>query len=90
MHSRRDGFCIDHIIEWNYRNGFEVIDFGIGDEGYKFDYCDVTLPLFRSSIPVNPVGAAYLRALGIKEAIRDTRVVGWVRSHIPRPRGKRR
>ena len=35
--------------------------FGIGDEAYKFEYCDVTLPLFAALIPVNLAGRLYIR-----------------------------
>ncbi len=51
----------DELIRWCHANGYRWFDFGIGDEAYKFEYCDVTLPLFAALIPVNLAGRLYIR-----------------------------
>jgi CelD/BcsL family acetyltransferase involved in cellulose biosynthesis len=54
------------ICEWCFENQLEIFDFGIGDELYKNDYCDLEIKLWEAKIPVNIKGvlAFYWRAAG--------------------------
>jgi len=68
---------LEYLLEWSYANGVEVFDFGLGDEIYKTEYCDVLIPLRIAAMPANLRGAVYLIALNAREKvaskIRDTR-----------------
>lgn len=74
----------EHLIEWSYRNGLTSMDFGAGDQTYKMKYCDTTVPLFRTIIPINPIGAAYRSALHCKKVLRGTRIGGWLGAQTSR------
>lgn len=53
---------LEDLLEWSFARGLGVFDFGIGDETYKFDYCDLTIPLYQAVIPVTLLGRVYARA----------------------------
>jgi CelD/BcsL family acetyltransferase involved in cellulose biosynthesis len=57
---------LNMICEWCFVNQLQILDFGIGDESYKNDYCDITIRLRRAEIPANVKGfiAYYWRAAG--------------------------
>lgn len=61
----------DELIRWCHANGYRWFDFGIGNEEYKYEYCDVTIPLHAALIPVTLRGWLSLRA--------DT-VLAWLRA----------
>lgn len=52
----------DELILWCHANGYRWFDFGIGNEDYKYEYCDVTIPLYEARIPVTWLGRLSLRA----------------------------
>jgi CelD/BcsL family acetyltransferase involved in cellulose biosynthesis len=37
---------LNRLIEWSANNGVRLFDQGIGDEPYKLEYCDDTIPLY--------------------------------------------
>jgi CelD/BcsL family acetyltransferase involved in cellulose biosynthesis len=74
----------EYLIEWSYRNGLNALDFGVGDQIYKLKYCDTIVPLVRTIIPVNPVGATFRSAVHCKEILRRTRFWGWLQAQISR------
>jgi CelD/BcsL family acetyltransferase involved in cellulose biosynthesis len=47
------------LLEWSIGRGLKFFDFGIGDEPYKFDYCDVHVPLYDALLPVSAKGRLY-------------------------------
>ena len=47
------------IIEAKCRDGLAAFDLGIGEARYKDEWCDETLPLFDSLMPVSPKGHVY-------------------------------
>jgi CelD/BcsL family acetyltransferase involved in cellulose biosynthesis len=67
---------LEHLLEWSYAHGVTVFDFGLGDESYKTEYCDVLISLRIAAKPVNLLGAMYLLAMSTRERIaihiRDT------------------
>ena len=67
------------LLQWCIEQGIRISDFGIGDEAYKFRYCDVHTPLHDAYIPVTLRGTLYARAMRVhmaaKQALRDT-VIG--------------
>lgn len=69
---------LEHLLEWSYAHGATVFDFGLGDESYKTEYCDIVIPLRISAKPVNLNGDAYILAVNARESIarriRDTRL----------------
>lgn len=70
------------LTEWMMKSllerGFRQFDYGIGDEPYKFDYCDVHVLLKDAYVAATAKGTAYLQALKLRQAarhsLRDTRV----------------
>ena len=47
---------IEHLLEWSFRRGLKVFDFTVGNEEYKFEYSDVTIPLYRVIVPETTIG----------------------------------
>jgi CelD/BcsL family acetyltransferase involved in cellulose biosynthesis len=74
----------EELIQWSFANGIDVFDFGIGDEDYKLEYCDVVIPLHIASIPVTFKGVAYCAALKVteklKRRLKTTRAGGILKS----------
>jgi CelD/BcsL family acetyltransferase involved in cellulose biosynthesis len=72
------------LTEWLLRQhaerGDRIFDYGIGDERYKFDYCNLRTPLTDAYIPVTIKGSAYNRLLQLrlaaKSRLRDTKLGG--------------
>ena len=66
------------LLEWCIGNGIRISDFGIGDESYKYRYCDIHTPLRDAYVAVTLRGALYARALQVqaaaKQMLRDTRI----------------
>lgn len=70
------------LTEWLLRHHLErgdrIFDYGIGDEPYKFDYCNLHTRLLDAHIPATVKGAAYNQVLQLHRAarskIRDTRI----------------
>lgn len=50
---------LDYLVEWSFRQGFREFDFTIGDEPYKFTFCNVSEGLYRRVVPRSPLGWAY-------------------------------
>jgi CelD/BcsL family acetyltransferase involved in cellulose biosynthesis len=51
---------IEKLIEWCHAEGLSVLDFGIGDQIYKQEYCDVSNPLSQIEIPGTLRGHIFL------------------------------
>ncbi|MEX2128811.1 MAG: GNAT family N-acetyltransferase [Xanthobacteraceae bacterium] len=66
------------LMEWSVNNGLQVFDFGIGDEPYKFGYCDVHVPLRDAFRPTTMKGRIYGNMRRLKTAakifLRDGKV----------------
>jgi CelD/BcsL family acetyltransferase involved in cellulose biosynthesis len=54
------------ICEWCFANQVDTFDFGIGDEPYKDEYCEITNKLWKAAIPVSVRGviSSHWRAAG--------------------------
>lgn len=50
---------LEHLIAWSFRQGLHEFDFTIGDEPYKFTFCNVSEALYRWVTPRSPLGLAY-------------------------------
>jgi CelD/BcsL family acetyltransferase involved in cellulose biosynthesis len=48
------------LFEWCFIEGLQYFDFGIGDEPYKNEYCNVTIPLYEATIPTSLKGQIIL------------------------------
>lgn len=46
--------------EWAHRNGFTTLDLGIGDETWKVEHCDITIPLSRKEMVLSPRGRVFV------------------------------
>ncbi len=54
------------LLQWALESGLKVFDFGIGDEIYKFDYCDIHVPLRDAVLPVNVRGRLVAAMIDVK------------------------
>lgn len=54
------------LLQWALENGLKLFDFGIGDEPYKFDYCDLHVPLRNAILPVNVRGRLAAAMIDVK------------------------
>jgi CelD/BcsL family acetyltransferase involved in cellulose biosynthesis len=79
----------ERLLEWSFAQEIEVFDFGIGDEDYKFEHCDMVIALHVMTIPVTFKGVAYSVALNLTEKLRrklkKTRVGGMLKWILRRP-----
>lgn len=78
------------LIAWARDNGFGYVDFGIGDEAYKAEYCDVRVELAgvtravtargRAAVRLRD-GLARLRTTQAYQAVRNVKyaAVGWLK-----------
>lgn len=72
----------EYLIEWSFSNGINVFDFGIGDEDYKKDYCDVVVRLSQAMIPRTVHGWAWNRAWEAKHFLASTKVWAFLKSQL--------
>ncbi len=52
---------IEHLIKWCLENGIETLDFTIGPEAYKADWCNFRYDLHEHRQALTWLGAAFLR-----------------------------
>ena len=64
----------EDLIRWSFEHGIRVFDFGVGDEAYKFEYCDEVLPLHGVVYATSITGRLYLAAQAGQERLRQTRM----------------
>ncbi|GEP10511.1 GNAT family N-acetyltransferase [Methylobacterium gnaphalii] len=64
----------DELIRWCHANGYRWFDFGIGDEVYKDEYCDIVVPLHVAVIPVTLRGRLYVRSGAVLERLRASQL----------------
>jgi CelD/BcsL family acetyltransferase involved in cellulose biosynthesis len=50
---------LEHLLEWSFRAGLHEFDLTIGDEPYKFAFCNVSDDLYRLIRPRSGLGWAY-------------------------------
>lgn len=68
------------MLEWIHsdaeiqKDNLKIVDFGIGDEGYKYEFNTRDLPLFRHRRAVSAKGRRYLAT---KKAIEKIRATPW-------------
>jgi CelD/BcsL family acetyltransferase involved in cellulose biosynthesis len=56
--------------QWLHRHGFEVLDLGIGDETWKLEHCDITVPLSRKQMVMTLRGRFYVARRGLLQRLR--------------------
>jgi CelD/BcsL family acetyltransferase involved in cellulose biosynthesis len=54
------------LLQWALEKDLKFFDFGIGDETYKFDHCDIHLELRDAVLPVNAKGRLFAAMLEMK------------------------
>ncbi|MGO4339970.1 GNAT family N-acetyltransferase [Labrys sp. KB_33_2] len=89
-------------LEWLHKAGFEYMDLGIGDEPWKLDHCDTTVPLAQMTVIRTWRGRWYRRRMRALESLRQTllwrklRPLKWVvlrwlgQSFVGNTQGRRR
>jgi CelD/BcsL family acetyltransferase involved in cellulose biosynthesis len=60
---------VENMIEWSYRQGLALFDFGEGDEPFKDEFADTVVPLFDAELAVTVVGQAYLGARKLRRGL---------------------
>jgi CelD/BcsL family acetyltransferase involved in cellulose biosynthesis len=73
---------LEHLLEWSFARELEVFDLTNGDEPYKLEYCDLTIPLYRAVIPVTSLGRVYASAAAVKAQL--PKIKGWTPFIRPR------
>ena len=71
----------DELIRWCHARGYRWFDFGIGDEAYKDEYCDVVLPLHVAVLPRTLRGRLSLAAGRGLDRLRASRLWQRVRPY---------
>ncbi|WP_158259821.1 GNAT family N-acetyltransferase [Phyllobacterium phragmitis] len=71
-------YSVGHIVnyrtlEWLHQNGFEYMDHGIGDEPWKLDHCEITVPLSKKTGTRTWRGGLYISRMRAIERLRGTR-----------------
>lgn len=59
-------------LEWLHKNGFEYMDLGIGNEPWKLEHCDTTVPLSKMTSIISWKGRMFMRRLQMMEHLRST------------------
>lgn len=54
------------IVEQSCQSGFTAVDFGVGEEFYKEQWCDQTIALFETIYPVTLIGRIYETVTRVK------------------------
>lgn len=62
---------LSYLAEWAYNNKFSKIDFTVGDEGYKSDWCNKSMTLYNVYYPANFKGYLLFLAFKIKEKLKQ-------------------
>lgn len=68
----------EYLMEWCLERGIRLFDFGIGDEPYKFGYCNIHVPLCDAYLPATLKGRLHANVMratnAAKASLRDTAV----------------
>jgi CelD/BcsL family acetyltransferase involved in cellulose biosynthesis len=70
----------ESLIQWSFAHGLKIFDFGIGDDEYKYKYCDIEIPLYHSMIPVTPKGHVYAFLFAANRTFKDSKFRAFIRS----------
>lgn len=62
----------EFLIGWARDQGFDFLDFGVGDESYKAEYCNIRIELAGIRKPMSRRGHAALLLSGTIERVRAT------------------
>jgi CelD/BcsL family acetyltransferase involved in cellulose biosynthesis len=60
----------EELIRWSITSGLRFFDFGIGDEPYKNEYCDIIEPLYRIIIPRTIKGRSHALSWKLRQQLR--------------------
>lgn len=71
----------EEVLRWCYDNGISLADFGVGDEAYKFEYCDVHIPLHMMRHARTGRGRVYLATERTLQKLRASRLWQTVRPY---------
>ena len=75
------GFLLaDMIFQWCLARGLTIFDYGVGDEPYKREYCDLSTLLYCAEIPSTIRGRLYPELRLIKQHLVKTRPWAWARA----------
>jgi CelD/BcsL family acetyltransferase involved in cellulose biosynthesis len=86
MHRHGPGRLLhEHLIEWSFAHRLDFFDFGIGDEQYKNEYCDVTVALYRVARPITFKGLLYIWLVALRARTRTTTIWSIMRRFVKAP-----
>ena len=60
------------LLKWLHDNGYTYLDHGIGNEAWKLEACETTVPLFRCTVARTAIGRAHAARLALVARIRAT------------------
>ena len=61
---------LENVVEWCISEQVSVFDLTVGDEGFKFDWADHSLPLFEYFAPRSVKGAVFTSARQLRARLR--------------------
>jgi CelD/BcsL family acetyltransferase involved in cellulose biosynthesis len=67
------------LLQWLHERGFTYFDQGLGDEAYKLQSCDTTIPLGRATIAFTARGKRHLARHNLLNHLKATPVGDYVR-----------
>jgi CelD/BcsL family acetyltransferase involved in cellulose biosynthesis len=63
---------LQQLMRWCMENNVDYFDFGVGDQDYKFEWCEDHVPLFATIESASWHGYAVARFLGLKTRFKHT------------------
>lgn len=61
---------LEDLVNWSANNGFEVFDFGIGDEDYKLNWRQTPVPLYSALHARTAKGHAWCTVVDMREGLK--------------------
>ena len=75
---------LDGLLEWCIAQGLKVLDCGVGDEDFKLEYCDISIPLRQVEIATTIRGRIYLLMRNARRELVRTKLWAALRPMIKR------
>lgn len=53
---------LEHLVEWSFKSGYDVFDFTVGAEAYKYHWANLSTPLFEYNQVLTFMGCVFTKA----------------------------
>lgn len=75
---------LEALLAWFFDQGIEFFDFGIGDDSYKSEFSDFSIPLYCALMPVTAAGRVYTNVLSAKMRLQKSKAWPVLRRYLTR------